>query len=359
MSSPVAQAIRLSACLLAVACSRGADAPPAPHAALPQWTYDSTMVFPADRSLTRPEDGVALPDGRLLVADQAHGLRLVETDGTHRPFGEMVAAGYRHEPPAHGGGANGVALEPDGSHVLVADISGGAIYRVDVVTGVTEKLYQHRYGINTAVRDRTGAIWFTQSAQNTPEEGEARMWAAVDAGRREGALFRLAWRDGRVAAEPELKVDSLAFANGIAIDEAAGHLYVAETVGGRVLRYQVDLPTGQLSQRAVFVDSAAADNLELDGEGNLWMALPLVNAVMVVNTGTGARHMAFQSLTPAQADIGAEFMRRGEVGEPRMGLFTPALWEPLPGFITGVIVGPSTAPVYLTGLGNAVLKLAR
>jgi hypothetical protein len=26
-------------------------------------SYDSTMVFPGDRSLARPEDGIAFPDG--------------------------------------------------------------------------------------------------------------------------------------------------------------------------------------------------------------------------------------------------------------------------------------------------------
>jgi hypothetical protein len=42
-----------------------------------------------------------------------------------------------------------------------------------------------------------------------------------------------------------------------------------------------------------------------------------------------------------------------------MELFTPAAWAPLPGPITGVIFGPRGGPVYLTGLGNALLKLPR
>lgn len=83
-----------AACVtLAAACGGGSGADSGVTAGLPQWTYDSTMVFPADRSLARPEDGVALPDGRLLVTDQAHGLRLVETDGRSKPFGELAGAG--------------------------------------------------------------------------------------------------------------------------------------------------------------------------------------------------------------------------------------------------------------------------
>lgn len=328
-------------------------------AVLPHWTWDSTMVFPADRSLLRPEDGIALPDGRLIVSDQAHGLRLVEQDGNSKPFGDLVAKGYVHHPPDHNGGANGVSLEPGGTHLLLADVFGGAIYRVDVMSGATEKLYQHRYGINTAVRDSRGAIWFTQSAQNTPEAGEPRLWATVDIPRPEGALLRLETRDGRLAGEAQVLVDSLFFANGLAIDESSGHLYLAETVGGRVLRYRMDLDSGRVSDRTVFVDSVGADNLKLDGEGHLWVAVPLSNELLVVNTATGARHSAFRSLTPAQQETLQEFTRRGQAGVSRMELFTPAAWAPLPGAITGVIVGPGGGPVYLTGLGNALVKLSR
>ena len=346
--------------LLAAGCAPDAgDGGTAEAAALPQWTWDSTMVFPDDRSLLRPEDGIALPDGRLIVSDQAHGLRLVEVDGSSKPFGELVAKGYVHHPPDHNGGANGVSFEPGGTHLLVADVFGGAIYRVEVASGATEKLYQHRYGINTAVRDSRGAIWFTQSTQNTPEAGEARMWAAVDIPRAEGALLRLGIRGGQLAGEAEVLVDSLFFANGLAIDERSGHLYLAETVGGRILRYRVDLDSGRVSERTVFVDSVGVDNLELDGEGHLWVAVPLRNELLVVNTATGVRHSAFRSLTAAQQEILQEFMRRGQAGVSRMELFTPAVWAPLPGPITGVIVSPGGGPVYLTGLGNALVKLSR
>lgn len=49
---------------LTAGCGGGtADQAAAEAAALPTWSYDSTQVFPADRSLTRPEDGIALADG--------------------------------------------------------------------------------------------------------------------------------------------------------------------------------------------------------------------------------------------------------------------------------------------------------
>jgi sugar lactone lactonase YvrE len=58
---------------------------------------------------------------------------------------------------------------------------------------------------------------------------------------------------------------------------------MTRTVPG-TLRYRVDLDTGRLSERSVFVDGVEPDNLELDGEGHLWAALPLSNALLVVDT---------------------------------------------------------------------------
>lgn len=325
----------------------------------PPRSYDSTMVFPSNRGLTKPEDGVFLPGGRLLVTDEVSGLRLIDNDGASRPFGEMAAAGYVHNPPAWEGGANGLSLEPDGTHALVTDIAAGRIYRVNVATGATEQVYQHRYGINAAVRDSRGTIWFTQSAHNTQETGIGAMWASVDAGTAQGALLRLPVSGGRLAQEAETVLDSLRFANGVAIDEKNGHLYLSEMMANRVLRYRVDLATGVLSERTVVLEGHAVDNLELDDSGNLWMVAPISNEVIVLNTATGARHSAFAQQTPAQAERAAEFSRRGEKGESRLELLAPEAWAPLPGFITGVILSPGTGPVYLTGLGDALIRIER
>jgi superoxide dismutase len=103
----------------------------------------------------------------------------------------------------------------------------------------------------------------------------------------------------------------------------------------------------------------AADNLELDGAGYLWVAAPLDNALVVVNTATGERHTAFQQQTPAQQAQLAEFNRLGEEGTSRMALITPDLWAPLPGIVTGVIISPAGGPVYLAGLGDALVRLPR
>lgn len=78
-----------------------------------------------------------------------------------------------------------------------------------------------------------------------------------------------------------------------------------------------------------------------------------------MNTVTGEGHSAFRAQTPVKRELVAEILRRGATGVPRLELFTPDLWAPLPGFITGVIVSEGGGPVYLTGLGNALVRLPR
>ena len=44
---------------------------------LPYLTFQKENLFPGDGSLLRAEDGVSLEDGRIIVVDQAKGLRLI------------------------------------------------------------------------------------------------------------------------------------------------------------------------------------------------------------------------------------------------------------------------------------------
>lgn len=322
--------------------------------------YGQVGLAPADRSLVRPEDGVMLDDGTLLIADQLHGLVALAPDGTKRPFGDFAAAGYVHEPPARSAGPNGVSMEPDGVHVLVADILTGAIYRVNTGNEQVEHVYQHMFGANSARRDSSGAIWFTQSTENNGPDSEARMFSAVDTRVADGALFRLAMDgDGASGPSAELKLKGLEFANGLAIDEARGRLYVAETMGDRIVAFALDVDTGVLSDRRVIAEVTTPDNIELDESGRLWVAAPIANALLVVDPETGERSTAFHPQTPRHDRLMIEWQRRTDSGEPRLELFGPDMWSPLPGLITGLILTTEGGPIYLTGLGDALVKLDR
>jgi sugar lactone lactonase YvrE len=325
----------------------------------PASPYEQIALFPADRSLVRPEDGVMLADGSLLIADQVHGLVHLAPDGSRRPFGDFAAAGYVHQPPERSAGPNGVAMEPDGVHVLVADILTGAIYRINTETEQVARIHQHEFGANSARRDSSGAVWFTQSTRNRAgPDSEARMFGAVDEGFLDGALFRLPPpADGSTASVAELKLSGLTFGNGVAIDEARGQIYVAETMADRIVGYKLSVADGSLSEGRVVAELPSPDNIELDAAGRLWVASPIANALLVVDPDSGGWSTAFHPQTQQHQQLMMEWQRRTESGEGRLELIGPDMWSPLPGLITGMILTTEGGPIYLTGLGDALVKL--
>lgn len=343
---------KLSAFVILLAAASCADKEAAPPRA---YTQADATVFPADRSLMRPEDGFAHPDGRIIVADQAHGLRAIAPDGTSAPFGGFAEAGYAHAPSVRPAGPNGVTLERDRAHALIADIYTGAIWRVSLADETVTLIHQHEYGANSIERDASGALWFTQSTENAAgPDSEARLFAAIDRPIPDGALFRLA-----PPAAPVKAIDGLLFANGVAIDDERGVLYVAETMGDRILGFDLDSATGELTNRRVVATVLTPDNLKLDEKGLLWVASPIRNEVLIVDPDSGETRSFFRAATPENDLASAEWSRRAEAAEPRLDLMSPAQWAPLPGLLTSVILTPGDGTVYLVGLGDALLKLER
>lgn len=343
----------------ALTCAGCAPSKPVPDAdTLPRWSFSADMIFPADLSLHRPEDGVVLPDGRLVVSDQVHGLWLLHPDGFGQPFGNFADAGYQHRPPEIVSTINGVTLEPSGTHVLGADVFRGGIYRVDVATEAVEKVYQHRYGVNMARADRNGGIWFTQSTRNGPEFGERDLFKSVDIPTPDGALFYLppSKEGGMRVALPV--VEGLLFANGLVLDEDAGYLYLAETFRG-VHRFRVDTEAGTVTDKTTILEGVHPDNLELDGHGRLWIALPVTSEIGVLDLGSGRLETVFSLASPEKTALVETIDARIQAGESWLELFGPVLWEPAPGAMTGMILSPDDGTVYITGLGNAILRLQR
>ncbi|MFN7164637.1 MAG: SMP-30/gluconolactonase/LRE family protein [Hyphomonas sp.] len=352
----------LAGLALAACEATPADAPgtgqPQSAAAFRTLTFEDGAIFPESRGLQRPESGVVLPDGTVVVVDQRYGLAAIAPGGQVRPFGDFAKAGYVHVPPELAGGPNGVSLEAGGQHLLVADVFSGALYRTEIATEVTTRIYRHPYGINYAHRDSTGAIWFTQSTENAPPASEERLFHALDAPLTDGALFRIApVADDMPLPEPEMVIAGLQFANGFVIDETRGELFIAETVGGRVLGFRIDVATGALTDQRVIAEVTSPDNVELASDGMLWVASPMANQVMLIDPDTGKVRTAFSAQSRAAAVFVEEFNRRAVTGEPRLELLSPDVWEPMPGLVTGVILTPGGGPVYISGLGDALLKI--
>jgi len=330
-------------------------------AASSMYGYNDGAVFPSDRSLTHAEDGVALADGRLIVGDWSSGLVMLEPTGAKRAFGDFPAAGFKTKPAPDWNSPNGVSLEPDGRHALVADITSGHIYRVELETEAVTRIYDHPFGVNNVVRDPSGAIWFTQSTENPAGEGsEARMFAAADRPLSDGAVYRIGPEEaGKGEPYAERVIDGLKFANGIAFDARRERLYVAELMAHRVLSFDVDAKNGALRNRRTLIDVATPDNIELDESGRLWIASPAANAVYIVDPDAAVMRTFFEATPEKSRKLVAEARRRSENGEGILDMIGPDMFGPMPGLLTGVIISPEGGPIYVSGLGDALFKIDR
>lgn len=325
--------------------------------AYPKLTFSESSIFPKDLSLRRPEDGKVLPDGRLLVADEEHGLRLVNVDGTSRPFGRFADAGFRYSPPDSVPAPNGVFLEKEGRHLLVADVYQGRIYRVDAKEEKTALIYSHPYGINSVVRDSGGNVWFTQSAVNESAAGHLTLYDAIDRPLPTGAVYFLEMKEDMPVLPARRVAEGLYFANGLAFSPDERKLYVAETMMDRIRVYDAGISKGILSKPSTFAYVTTPDNLAVDVKGNLWAASPMRNSVIAIDSECGSVHTVFSAPSENNSRMQDRWVEEANLGKPLMRLFTPELFDPLPGgLVTGMFFSADRKTLYISGLGSALLR---
>ena len=320
------------------------------------WNISDGVEYPEGGKLTRPEDGIMLSDGTLIVADQRYGLAKIDLSGKVSPFGNFEALDYEHNPPKVESAPNGVHLTPDKQYIITADVFNGKIYKTSIQNNSSEIIYAHKYGVNTAREDSTGSLWFTQSTENQNEE---RLFGALDKAIPDGALYRLPISEDGTLSMPELILENLYFANGFYIDEDRSKLYLSEMMKNRILSFDLDISTGFLSNQTTLVVMPTPDNMELNSEGKLWVASPLSNQIYSIDPENGESYVVFD----AQTQIGLENMEEGvrlmEMGNGFTQLLSPELTGEMPGLLTGLIIGDNSQPFYVANLGNALIKVSR
>jgi hypothetical protein len=141
------------------------------------------------------------------------------------------------------------------------------------------------------------------------------------------------------------------------LDEKAGHLYVAETMGHRVQQFRIDRDAGRLTDRRIVLEVLTPDNIELDTEGRLWIASVIKSEIKIFDLQSGATGSVLQVSTPKSTELILEIERRLAEDASFLEFFGPDLWEPAPGAITGMILSPGGGPHYITNLGNALIRL--
>ena len=320
------------------------------------WNLSDGVVYPEGGKLLRPEHGVMLADGTLIVADQRYGLAKIDLFGKVSPFGNFETLDFEHNPPKVESAPNGVHLTPDKQHIITADVFNGKIYKTSIKTKSTEIIYSHKYGANAAREDSTGSVWFTQSTENQNEE---RLFMALDKAIPDGALYRIPISKDGTLSKPELILKNLYFANGFYIDEKRNKLYLSEMMKNRVLSFDLDILTGSVSNQTTLAVLPTPDNMEIDSEGKLWISSPLSNQIYSVDPENGETYVVFDAQTQIGLEIMEEAIRRMELGEGFAELLTSELTGEMPGLLTGLIVGDESQPFYVANLGTALIKVSR
>ena len=320
------------------------------------WNLSDGVVYPEGGKLSRPEHGVMLADGTLIVADQRYGLAKIDLFGKVSPFGNFEALNFEHNPPKVESAPNGVHLTPDKQYIITADVFNGKIYKTSIETKSTEIIYSHKYGANAAREDTTGSVWFTQSTENQNEE---RLFMALDKAIPDGALYRIPISKDGTLSKPELILKNLYFANGFYIDEKRNKLYLSEMMKNRVLSFDIDIITGSVSNQTTLAVIPTPDNMELDSEGNLWISSPLANQIYSVDPENGETYVVFDAQTQIGLENMEEAIRRMELGNGFAELLTSELTGEMPGLLTGLIIGDESQPFYVANLGTALIKVTK
>ena len=127
-------------------------------------------------------------------------------------------------------------LEPDGSMVAHADLSG---LRID--------------GFNEIVVDGRGNIYVNGGVDFDPSEGKA------------AGIIALVTPDGSVRQV----ADGIAFPNGMAVTPDNSTLVIAESFAGRLTSFDI-ADDGGLSHRRVWADGVGPDGICMDAGGAIW-----------------------------------------------------------------------------------------
>ncbi len=313
----------------------------------PHYNYSEKNSIPKSTNLNVPEDGVGLPDGKIIVADNNDGLHVLLDNGSTKPFGNMRAAGYLE------GGARGVFLENDNKHILVSCINSGKIFRVDIVNETSEVIFQHTYGVNNIYKDKKGNIWFTQSGEN-PNGTTQALDEAFASPIPTGALFRLQNDKKQDSYKVKMMADSLFFANGITMDEKEEYVYVAELRLDRILRFQIKNDTIQSKEQFSIILSP--DNLERGPNGDIWVASLIQNKIFAMDMTGRNRYEVFSAKSTMNEEKQQEWVLKNHLGKSLHDIGHPDMWNPLTGPLTGLFWSYDQTEIYFTGLGTKILK---
>lgn len=225
---------------------------------------DLQSVSQLGHDLVRPEGVMALNDGTVWCSHGEGHCTRINPDGSQENIGQV------------GGTPNGICIDPAGN-VIIANIGNGQVQRLhpdglhDVVTDAMDG--RPMPTPNFAHIDSQQRIWVTNST-NLRRHVDATRHPIPD-----GSLCVIEGGETRILAE------GILFANGVCLDADEKYVYVAETMGRRVIRYLIrqDGTVGRPEHYGPdFGPHGHPDGIAFDTEGNLWVTLVMMNALGVI-----------------------------------------------------------------------------
>ncbi|MBO1076912.1 SMP-30/gluconolactonase/LRE family protein [Roseomonas marmotae] len=202
--------------------------------------------------LSRPECVLALRGGTLYVSDKRGGITRIAPDGTQRLLGQGPVV------------PNGIALLRDGSFAIANLSDSGGVWRLSPDGSLAQE-------IDEIAGRRLGSVNFVRT------DRQGRLWICVSTLRPGEDQYRTDIADGFIALRDasgiRVVAEDLCWTNECLPDEDAGYLYVNETFGRRLTRFDL-AADGSLSNRvtlASFGHGDYPDGLTQDAEGGLWV----------------------------------------------------------------------------------------
>ncbi|MFK8079713.1 MAG: SMP-30/gluconolactonase/LRE family protein [Granulosicoccus sp.] len=278
---------------------------------IPEKSPAETVNGCVGTALHRPECVLAHESGLILVPSWSGkgGISLITPDNqTHHI---LTSSPLTLRP-------NGIALEPGGSVLLahLGDETGG-IYRL-FPDGRAEPYIMTVNGepmppANFVVRDSLGRLWITVSTRKIPRALDYRADAST-------GFIAVALPGER---EATIVADRLGYANECVIDEANSRVYVNETFGRRLSRFdmrgeQLPLLTNKHCIHD-FTHGSYPDGLALDEAGCLWVTSIISNRILRIEPDGKQRicfedssdsHLQWTEAAYTQNELGREHLDR-------------------------------------------------
>ena len=226
------------------------------------------------RDLKRPECVIATRAGEIFAShgdpDGPGGIARLR--GNDAP--ELIL-GVRGDVPAHFV-PNGYSLLPNGEFLIANVGDDGGVFTLSrdgtLKAFLTEIDGRRLPSTNFANRDEMGRIWISVSTWQEPRDLAFRKEVA------DGFIILVDDRGARSGA------DDVCFANENKVDPSGRWLYVHETMGRGIVRYEIktDSSLGPKESVALYGPGMFPDGFEFDSEGGIWVTSVLSNRIVRV-----------------------------------------------------------------------------